>query len=356
MNVQAFLNNISFPKTLEELEYFADKFNVEEILTEEETEWTAPKWAVSGDIVLFFHAKTAIAKITSLETKLRQARENLLEEEYQWLWDSLQRARTLYKNYGGKIFALGKISGRAAYDAQEEDEIFHWKSRFYAPIDRIFVLEHPIDIAEFSNFIFVSRQTAITPVVGNDFDRLKALIMTKNEVPDYFRESQAIPLPLQSINEENWLDVTREYRRRFELEIQFRKFYVDYFLRVLGDQKKFFAECRCHRTGVQTGFADNAIKLGGKWCFVEVKLNVHAEQHLHDQLKKYCYVEQATLHEERMLEQPRIWQKKVLVIDTTDFYVYDVSTDQLIFVETLNDIRTESDIRILREKILPMLR
>ena len=24
MNVQAFLNNISFPKTLEELEYFAD--------------------------------------------------------------------------------------------------------------------------------------------------------------------------------------------------------------------------------------------------------------------------------------------------------------------------------------------
>ena len=32
MNVQAFLNNISFPKTLEELEYFADKFNVEEIL------------------------------------------------------------------------------------------------------------------------------------------------------------------------------------------------------------------------------------------------------------------------------------------------------------------------------------
>lgn len=43
MNVQAFINNISFPNTLDELEYFADKFNVEEILTVDETEWTAPK-------------------------------------------------------------------------------------------------------------------------------------------------------------------------------------------------------------------------------------------------------------------------------------------------------------------------
>lgn len=41
MNVQAFLSNISFPKSLDELELFVDKFNVEEILTVDETEWTA---------------------------------------------------------------------------------------------------------------------------------------------------------------------------------------------------------------------------------------------------------------------------------------------------------------------------
>lgn len=76
MNVQAFLNNISFPKTLDELEYFAERFNVEEILNVKETEWTAPKWAVKGDIVFFFHAKTAIQKITMLETKLKQEKGN----------------------------------------------------------------------------------------------------------------------------------------------------------------------------------------------------------------------------------------------------------------------------------------
>lgn len=356
MNVQAFLDNISFPKTIEELEYFADEFNVEEILTVDETEWTAPKWAVPGDIVLFFHAKTTIQKITSLETKLKKEKDAMNEETYQWLLDSLQRARTIYKNYGGKIFAIGRVSGRCIYDAQEGDEIFHWGSRFYAPIDSICVLKHPIDIDEFSDFIFVSRQSAITPVVGGDFEHLKKIIMAKNEVPDYFRESQAIPLPLQKINVENWLDVTREYRRRFSLEIQFRRFYVDYFLRVLGDQKKFFSECRCRRAGSQTGFADNAIKIGGKWCFVEVKLNVHAEQHLHDQLKKYCYVDQADFHEERILEQPRIWQENVLAIDTTDFYCYDAKTDRLIALEQLDAIQTEKDIRKLREKILLMLR
>lgn len=109
MNVQAFLNNISFPKTLDELEYFAERFNVEEILNVKETEWTAPKWAVKGDIVFFFHAKTAIQKITMLETKLKQEKGERLEEDTRTLWTALQRARKLYKVYGGKILQSGRF-------------------------------------------------------------------------------------------------------------------------------------------------------------------------------------------------------------------------------------------------------
>ena len=355
MNVQAFLNNISFPKTLGELEYFADGFNVEEILDVDKTEWTAPKWTVRGDIVFFFHAKTAIQKITMLETKLREEKKERSEENYQWLWDALKRARRLYKMYGGKIFAIGEISDRPIYDVQKGDEIFHWSSRFYAPIDNIFVLKHPIDIDEFSNFIFVSRQSAITPVVGSDFEHLKDLIASKNEIPDYLRESKAIPLPLKRINAKNWLEITQHYRRLFALEIQFRRFYVDYFLKVLGDQKKFYAECECYRQGRRTGFADNAIKIGGKWCFVEVKLNIHAEPHLHNQLQKYCQVEKAALDKERSVEQERVWQSSVLVIDTTDFYFYDFLTDSLIRLKNLDEIYTEDAIKALREKIIPLL-
>ena len=355
MNVQAFIDNISFPRTLVELERFADGFNVEEILTVDETGWTAPRWAVEGDVVFFFHAKTAIQKITALETKLRREKAEYLEEDYQWLWESLQRARELYKLYGGKIFAIGRISGRTEYDSQEGDEILHWASRFYAPIDIIYVLQQPIDISEFSDFLPVSTRGAITPVVGSDFDRLKKIITSKNDIPQYLQESRAIPLPLKRINAKNWLEITQHYRRLFALEIQFRRFYVDYFLKVLGAQKKFYAECECYRQGRRTGIADNAIKIGGKWCFVEVKLNIHAEPHLHNQLQKYCRVEKSVLDKERTIEQEGLWQNSMLVIDTTDFYFYNALTDDLTHLKNLDEIRTEREIKALQEKIILML-
>lgn len=54
MNVQALINNISFPKTLDELKYFALErgcYDIEDILYNNVVEWTMPKWATIGDIV-----------------------------------------------------------------------------------------------------------------------------------------------------------------------------------------------------------------------------------------------------------------------------------------------------------------
>ena len=155
MNVQAFLNNISFPKSLEELGIFADKFNVEEILTVSETEWTVPRWAVKGDIVFFFHAKTAIQWIRKLETQLKKDQAFLPAEKERSLENALKRARRLYDDYGGKIFAIGQVSDRPFYDYQDGDEVYHWNSRFYSEINQICVLQRPIDMAEFSDFLIV---------------------------------------------------------------------------------------------------------------------------------------------------------------------------------------------------------
>lgn len=150
MNVQAFIDNISFPKSLEELDWFIDEFDVEQVLTVSETEWTAPKWTVKGDIVFFYHAKTAIQWISKLETKIKKERnrtednifpnlfgeafKKTMEESFQKdcdaQLDALQRGRKLYKKYGGKIFAIGQVSGRPIYDSQEGDEVLHWASRF----------------------------------------------------------------------------------------------------------------------------------------------------------------------------------------------------------------------------------
>lgn len=356
MNVQAFLNNISFPKSLEELEIFADKFNVEEILTVSETEWTVPRWAVKGDIVFFFHAKTAIQWIRKLETQLKKDQAFLPAEKERSLENALKRARRLYDDYGGKIFAIGQVSDRPFYDYQDGDEVYHWNSRFYAEINQIRVLQRPIDMAEFSDFLRVSPHSAITPVVGDDFERIKALIAGRNRIPSYLQNSKAIPLPLAKINAENWLEVTKTYRRIFTLEVQFRRFYVDHFLRIFGEQKKFLSECECYKTGRRTGFADNAVKLQGKWCFVEVKLNIKTESHLYDQLKKYCQVESVPLKDERTLIQKNIWQNNVIVIDTENVYLYNFSLNQLQFVKSLDEIRVAEDIRKTRDSIIPQLK
>lgn len=60
--VQAFINNISFPKSLDELEdyiYNAGHYDIEGLLVSSGTEWTAPRWAKAGDTVFFMHAKYA---------------------------------------------------------------------------------------------------------------------------------------------------------------------------------------------------------------------------------------------------------------------------------------------------------
>ena len=176
MNVQAFISNISFPRTIEELRVFVEdvgQFNVEEILTCSETEWTVPKWAVKGDIVLFFHAKTAIQRIRHLKIILESYQKDY---DYDILMKGLERSERLYKQYGGKIFAIGRILDKPYYDYREGDEVYHWKTRIYALINDIETLQNPVDINEFSNFIRISRQSAITPVLGEDFIKLRNII------------------------------------------------------------------------------------------------------------------------------------------------------------------------------------
>ena len=49
----AFINNIAFPKSLEEIKdyYIAERgmYDIEDLLASEETCWTAPRWAMRGD-------------------------------------------------------------------------------------------------------------------------------------------------------------------------------------------------------------------------------------------------------------------------------------------------------------------
>ena len=196
-----------------------------------------------------------------LTKELENEKENYSEEEYQQFQEWLERGRKLHEQYGGKIFAVGRVVGAPeVHNIAEENDFdkYHWKNSIYANIDDIWLLENPVDISEFRYFIQIAMQTAITPVFGDSFEKLKELIISKNPyAPEYLREAEAAPMPLAKINKDNWLDVANLYRREFFLEIQFRKFYVEYFLSVFGDNKTFFSECRCQRADISDSFVDN---------------------------------------------------------------------------------------------------
>ena len=137
--VQAFINNISFPTTINELEYFATQvgmFNVEDILNEDTVIWTVPRWAKINDIVFFMHAKTANSIISKVRTELKKTRNCYSDEKYDLLIKWLDRGKALHNLYGGKIYAIGRVSGAPEYEMSVMEEPtsfqFHWKSRVYA--------------------------------------------------------------------------------------------------------------------------------------------------------------------------------------------------------------------------------
>ncbi|MBR3570153.1 MAG: hypothetical protein IKN96_05055 [Oscillibacter sp.] len=371
--VQAVINNISFPKTLEEVFFFETVhgcFNVEDILFDAEdgidTTWTMPKWCKIGDIVFFYHAKTANVTISRLKGALRRSKDEYNSDDYAILSSALERALELYQQYGGKIFAVGKVCDNPYYQRDDDSDVdsdddsdveLHWKSKIYARIDGLYCLKEPIDLSEFKAFIALSTGGAITPVFGKEFDMLKALIMSKNAVPRYLEESVAMPIPLAKITGDNWIQVASQYRRSFFLEKQFRAYYVDYLLESLGDRKGFFVECPCIKRGRKESFADNVIILDGKYLPVEVKLNIHAEKDLVGQLRKYCALDALKLDKNGRFAPPdKLFNQGVLTIDTDAVYWYSDANQSVRQICALDSISAKQDILALQEQVILLMR
>lgn len=360
--VQAYISNISFPNSLDEVYNYAHSFDMDEIIRcgddgayeERETSWTAPKWCKKGDIVFFMHAKTANGKISRLKNELISNRELYSNSTFWTIMNALIRAKKIHDIYGGKIFAIGKISGEPTYE-ETDNESLHWKSKIYASIDDIFLLENLIDISEFNTEIEVSRQSSITPIFGNKFVFIQNLILKKNNIVEkYFIDSVAEPMPLYRLNDENWLKIVNCHRRGFFLEAQFRTFYVDRFLRIFGDTKAFYKECGCKKENKSKTFVDNVIKLNGKYLPVEIKLSVMAERNINSQLSSYCNLKQLYLTVDKMVTE-NIYEDKVLVIDTDKIYIYYGKKNMLREVIELDNIESNNDIIALRKVITNLL-
>ena len=216
-------------------------------------------------------------------------------------------------------------------------------------------LENLIDISELKGEIEISRQSSITPVFGEKFVFIKNLILKKNNiVEEYFKDSVAEPMPLYKLNDDNWLKIVNAHRRDFFLEAQFRAFYVDRFLKFLGDNKTFYRECGCKKGNRSRTFVDNVIKMNGKYLPVEIKLSVSAEKDIETQLLSYCNLKQLYLTADKAVTD-NVYQDNVLVIDTDRIYVYDNKKRMLKEVVELDDIKSNEDIIDLRTTIQELL-
>ena len=345
--VNAHINNISFPKTIEQLEDFIYEhgcYNVEDVINEAVdgyTIWTVPRSSVVGDIVLYFHAKTAIQWIRKLETATRALDPTMHDQNLLVEW--LQRARELYSLYGGKIFAIGRIGSRPEKEEELEFQ-HHWSGRVYADVKDLYLLETPIDISEFNSFILVSRQSAITPLPSKEFEILKALIKSKNcDVPKWFLESRIGDNMLSKVSQNNFLEITTSYRKRFPLEINFRSYYVDYFLKTLSG-KNVYRECQCHTARTPLARVDNVFEFDGKRILLEVKLNIELEDDLISQLHQYIFADYISLSNTPNDNTTDFEKNFMFVIDVYSMYKYDVKSKKLAKIFDLDEIKSKDDI------------
>ena len=254
----------------------------------------------------------------------------------------------LHEQYGGKIFAVAHVTG--APENLGYDGTFYWRSPIYAQMGDGFMLEHPVDISEFREFLRI-LQGATTPVIGDTFDQLRDLIISRgNTVPSYFLEAKAAPLPLSAIDKHNWLTLCYDWRNRFLLEQEFRKFYVDYFLRELSDDGRLYSECRVKKSSTNPR-VDNVILFKGKYLPVEVKLNIDNEPDLFGQLEQYCNGEVFLTPKAKALSPDKVYADCVLVIDTEGLYLYRCGDNSLTLILHLSEVRRIEDISLLRANL-----
>ena len=359
-HIEAFVNNISVPKSLDELyDYYLDgndaQILVNDVIYNGSTCWTVPRWAKWGDIVLFMHAKMANSTLTRLRTEVRKQYDPKSPEAIQFE-KSIADQLAFHKKYGGRIYAIGRVSG--APEKQTVDPNSHYKSNIFGSVSGLFLLENPIHISEFNSFITISALSSITPVYGEVYDKLKAIIIEKNNVPEYFRNSYSTPFPHSLVDEKNWMKLGLEYRYSFTLETQFRQCYVNYLLKRLGDQKTIYRECACYKGSNPTTFVDNVIRIDRKLLPVEVKLNIDAESDLKGQCEQYCKLDNIVLSKnaKQAVNMNSVVDDKVLIIDTFAVYMFFLKDRSINFLHDLDKLKSDKDIQILKNKVLMYIR
>jgi len=304
--VQSSITSISFPPSLERLRAMGSKWlkmigrdwvTDMDVLMDfpagKGVTWIAPKWLTSGDILFFYHTKSA----ASLIRKLRLEADRIIKigvnpskelslSDVRDLRDILDRQSLLAEKYSGSIFGFTVISGRPV---RYYDEDKHFKGTIYAPLGEVFIFSNPA--FNFADIIRIGQNTT-APVFGREFEKLKERIALHNQLPEILIRTKPGNLSFRNVDSMNWPDICCKRETKFVDEAQIRAYLIDYILNEIKDNRSpLLLECDCFRDGLRTGIADYFIRVSGYWIPVEAKLNVLVEENLSGQIEKYNHIQ-----------------------------------------------------------------
>lgn len=195
-----YIINFTVSRDFEEIDYCfnnGQQTNIDILLgdfTIGETNWTVPKTAKPGDIVLFLCGKNSKANLGSA---VAHAQAGYSKEFY----DFVNKEKALYQQYSGYLMGVGTINSVPEYDADYPG--------WFSDIAQLTQLNTPIHMDEFKSFIKLNSFGSITYLKDEQFERLKWVVNQKN--PGFFLN--VTPPEVADIEDEFNNDVKKESKK-----------------------------------------------------------------------------------------------------------------------------------------------
>lgn len=326
--VQAFIVAVGFLETLEawEAEWQRIGGSPADVLTlaenlwvtakdGEDTNWSAARWAKTGDIVFFYSTKRSLAAADRLLRKTRGDDAASAKAQF------FAQAVYVLERVAGRIFVAGRVKKPAA--VEKASPKLRWHDRYYANIGDL-TLVQPFPVSVMRNEIAIRKRATVTPLTARQFERLRERLRGYNDLPEWLLSVKVADLADVSA-EGGWRAVAARSDIRFQTETQFRGALLDGFLEELaGESAEVLREVQCWRRGRATGIVDYIVRTTNFILPVEAKLDRTLTPALAEQLRQYLGV---TEFKNGNAERERVkgGTRRVLVADSGGVFIADAA-------------------------------
>ena len=179
-----FINYVSYPASAEQLKNKIELDGITDMQLLDDyffVNWTISPEAKEGDLVLFYHTKSALERIKKVEEEAKQDK-----KLYKQLKKHIDLSYEYFEKFGESIFAIGTVSS----DPEVEENAFefetHFKERCFANINTVNLFENPIKAEEVKDFFDVKNHASKEAVEKEVAKKLFTFICDKNTLSFYY--------------------------------------------------------------------------------------------------------------------------------------------------------------------------